>query len=202
MLNALNPEGTATGHARRRPPHQNFFIESDTLQAPGFFGNFGQVINNDNVAGTNANGGIPAAEQLLPESNLQNGNPALLTSTVIPQPQNNNGRPFRGPTSALGGLGRPGIPPIPPPAPPLPPGPPRPPRPPNFSGGASQASVIAPPPPPVPPGGVNANNGGNGGAPGNNGQSSLPQATQPTRQPRPLFNLIPRLPNFSELFGI
>ena len=42
VLNALNPEGTATGQAR---PHQNFFIESDTLQAPGFFGNIGQVIN-------------------------------------------------------------------------------------------------------------------------------------------------------------
>jgi hypothetical protein len=69
-------------------------------------------------------------EQLnLPESNLQNSgrDPGLsLTSTVIPQPQNNNnggglGRPFRGPTSVLGALGRPGGPPVPPPVP-VPPG--------------------------------------------------------------------------------
>ena len=118
VLNALNPEGTATGQAR---PHQNFFIESDTLQAPGFFGNIGHSFDQDQASQTSGS----SKEQVTPESNLQNGNggpPAsLLTSTVIPQPQNNNGRPFRGPTSVLGTLGRPGGPPVPPPAP-LPPG--------------------------------------------------------------------------------
>ena len=111
VLNALNPEGTATGQAR---PHQNFFIESDTLQAPGFFGNIGHSFDQDQAGQT-------SSKEQLPESNLQNGSPALLTSTVIPQPQNNNGRPFRGPTSVLGTLGRPGGPPVPPPAP-IPPG--------------------------------------------------------------------------------
>ena len=210
VLNALNPEGNPNGQ-QARPPHQNFFIESDTLQAPGFFGNigagissFGETISNSATpgVGSGTSGGV-SNEQLLPESNLppplnnnQNaGNPTILTSTIIPSPQNINGRPFRGPTTAIGGLGRPGGPLLPPQAP-LPPGPPRPPRPPpNFNAASQQSSIVAPPPPLGVTGGtvgVNAN-----GASGQN----LPNVN-PTRQPRPLFNLIPRLPNFSELFGI
>ena len=94
-------------------------------------------------------------------------------------------------------------------------GPPRPPpRPTGFNPGTS-ASISPPPPPPIPPGGLGPvgiggtpggvgvnKQTGPGGAVGNNGQQQQPGGVIPTRQPRPLFNLIPRLPNFSELFGI
>lgn len=160
VLNALDPNG---GGQR---PSLNFFIESDTLQAPGFFDDLSLL---DGVT-------------LEPLDNLNSPvNNSPVTSTVIPQ--QNNGRPFR-PTTALGGLGRPGGPPIPPGAPPLPPAPPRAPRPPAVPN-AAQISNIAPPPPPGSPATPN-------GA----------QNVNPTRNPRPLFNFIPRLPNFSELFGI
>ena len=163
VLNALDPNG---GGGRPTP---NFFIESDTLQAPGFFDDLSLL---DGVT-------------LEPLDNL-NG-PVISVPATIPQQQQNNGRPFR-PTSALGGLGRPGGPPIPPGGPPLPPAPPRAPRPPAIPN-AAQGTNIAPPPPPgspaTPP---------NGAVQGQN--------VNPTRNPRPLFNFIPRLPNFQELFGI
>lgn len=199
MLNALNPEGAATGQVR---PHQNFF--SDTLQAPGFFGNIGGISETQELPEQDS-------EILLkPESNLQvpgNQPPqppsaTILTSTVIPQ-QNVNGRipttPFRGPSTALGGLGRPGA------SPPLPPNaplPPRPPRPPNFPQNNAQTGIVPPLPPPIPPNNAppSVGNTAVNSANGSGGQQS--QGAVPNRQGRPLFNLIPRLPNFSELFGI
>ena len=166
VLNALDPEG---GGQQR--PHQNFFIESDTLQAPGFFDDTA-VEPLDDVIGS-----FEAADLA--------SNP-----TVIPQ-LNANGRPFRAPTSALGGLGRPGGPPIAPAIPLAPPSPPRAPRPPNSPPLApSGATGIVPPQPPPP-----AINGAT------NANAQIPQAN-PTRQPRPIFTFIPRLPNFTELFGI
>lgn len=158
-------------------PSQNFFIESDTLQAPGFF---------DELVPSN---GVVTLD---PVDNLNGPVVVVTSSTVIPQQQQqNNGRPFR-PTTALGGLGRPGGPPLPPPPPGtplLPPAPPRAPRPPPAVLNAAQSSNIAPPPPP-----------GSPSTPGVGGQPV--QNVNPTRNPRPLFNFIPRLPNFSELFGI
>jgi hypothetical protein len=162
VLNSLDPDNVG-GHGQQRP-HQNFFIESDTLQAPGFFGDIFQQQQQHQQQ----------QQQQQPDPTV--GGPA---STVIP-------RPFRGPTTALGGLVRP---PIPPKAPPLPPGPPRAPRPPIAHNGnpALNGGQILPPPPLL-IGAVNS-------------QGQIPQVT-PSRQPRPLFNFIPRLPNFSELFGI
>ena len=196
-------------------PRPNFFIESDTLQAPGFFGNINVQIND--------NGNNPRVNpDNLPESNLKQSTGS----------NNNNGRPFRyakrrqGVKKAINDANlhmifffsfcfRPPTGPLRPIAPQLPPGPPGPPpRPPRPTlNAASGASIVAPPPPPSP---VNSSPKGGPGTPGGNlnaspgspgsGQAtaSIPQVN-PTRQPRPpgpIFNLIPRLPNFTELFGI
>ena len=73
VLNALDPAGGAGG-----VPRPNFFIESDTLQAPGFFGNINVQIND--------NGNNPRVNpDNLPESNLKQSTGS----------NNNNGRPFR-----------------------------------------------------------------------------------------------------------
>ena len=115
---------------------------------------------------------------------------------------------------------RPNQGPLRPIAPQLPPGPPGPPpRPPRPTLNVASASIVAPPPPPSPvnsspkggvnspPGSLNAPGGSPGLQPGGNSggaTASIPQVN-PTRQPRPpgpIFNLIPRLPNFTELFGI
>ncbi len=158
VLNALDPENGGNG----RPHHQNFFLASDTLEAPGFFGDIG-----------GGNGGDPIGGPLPPPA-----------STSVPQPQLAPRPPFRGPTTAIGSLGRPGAPP---PIPPGPPPPPRAPRPPPSP------QIV--PPPPVPTGA--------GPSPSTaNGRPTSGSQINPTRQPRPLFNFIPRLPNFSELFGV
>ena len=39
-------------------------------------------------------------------------------------------------------------------------------------------------------------------AAGNSGNRGNVPQVNPTRQPRPLFHFLPRLPNFSELFGL
>ena len=112
---------------------------------------------------------------------------------------------------------RPNQGPLRPIAPQLPPGPPGPPpRPPRPTLNVASASIVAPPPPPSPvnsspkggvnspTGSLNAPPGGSAGLGGSSATASIPQVN-PTRQPRPpgpIFNLIPRLPNFTELFGI
>lgn len=83
--------------------------------------------------------------------------------------------------------------PPPPPLPPSPPNIPRAPRPPLAPGiglqfGASQQTNG-----PVPTGSR---------APTNQPPPPPPPQVNPTRQPRPLFNFLPRLPNLSELFGL
>jgi len=87
-------------------------------------------------------------------------------------------------------------PPVPP-SPPVPPVPPRPPRPPSL------------PPLPLPPQLPPQGGGGGSGVGGGVGTQLSPQSPvsaqtggQGTRQPRPLFNFLPRLPNLSELFGL
>ena len=115
---------------------------------------------------------------------------------------------------------RPNQGPLRPIAPQLPPGPPGPPpRPPRPTLNVASASIVAPPPPPSPvnsspkggvnspQGSLNAPGGSPGLQPGGNSGGATPSIPQvnPTRQPRPpgpIFNLIPRLPNFTELFGI
>jgi hypothetical protein len=102
-----------------------------------------------------------------------------------------------------------------PPAPPNVPIPPRPPRPPqapiSFTGNApvvangvkknvnnnNNKNVAG-----SAQGAVNANGSkGNRGTSGGNANQQT-QQVNPNRQPRPLFNFLPRLPNLSEIFGL
>lgn len=155
------------------PSNLNFDPSSDQLQAP--------------LALTPA-GGTPTTSSILSTSSSSSplGNGPITT-------------PIRGPTvqTIFAGV-----------RPPTPPSPPRPQRPPvapvTFDSRPSSQPIV--PPTIVTSSNVNSNNN-------NNNQNNRPppppqlqqpqqQQVNPTRQPRPLFNFLPRLPNLSELFGL
>ena len=152
----------------------NFDPSSDTLQAPSLRP-FGQPNPRGQQPQQNPTPTTPINQPTNNGNiNLGGGGPINPNRPLRPQPPVSQSLNAPSPPNAFGAaIFNNRVPAQPPSALPVPPGPPRPPlRIPN------------------PPGPVAFNPG------------SRPPQPNPGRQPRPLFNFLPRLPNLSELFGL